>query len=437
MNATRFRKRKVINGVNLPLDSNNYLKGSTFGKNRKKYNEIIINDQVLRVNLQNKCSRSLHNGVFFVNGNTSFNNIFETPKRKSILKFNRDLGETPKSVTFDEIVTITPISPRKTCDSSSEDETLTPDICGFLYKDTPVKKISFHRKDNIIIPNFKNGELKISLPKSNKKLNSSCITISKKAKMTTEEEAKPTEEIKKDNTNNETDKEATKTETEVQDENKNSKDATSAENVIKIEILTDANDALKQDEYLEPKKLVKYVEHQKVEYIRIDEPPKRKRGRPRKTHPDPDPPFSPFNNSAKKKTYLPQKRPAVTDPNEPKRKRGRPRKKIEFGFHNISSDINSISLPSDMWSAHVSVTYKRSQVCFTRVVQAVSDSVPVECDRSVKFIGGKNYYVKMNNRLVELVGAPKTVESLKEVEILLEIVNDLNINDPVLRYYVR
>lgn len=400
----------------MPLDSafnNKFRRGCKFGKYGEKYNEIVINNKVLRIRLQKILK------VDTIKCNSSINELVTPSKRKSILKNNKDIIETPKCVKFDDIVTITPISPRKICESSSEEEsTVTPDIYGIFYDThTPVVRSNLKVQKHLFEPNFVNGELTISVLQSNTKLNSSYITQSNKAIMTTEENVKPNDDDKKENVENKLIE--AKSETDTKNDN-------SEVQVIKIEVISENDEPINQ-----------------IEYLKFEEIPKRKRGRPRKNNSDPDPPFSPFTTPKKKpyvtpkKPYITPKKPAFTDPNEPKRKRGRPRKKLEFGFHSIVSDINSITLPSDLWSAHVSVTSKRSQVCFTRIVQAVSDSVPVECDRSVKFIGGKNFYIKMNNRLVELVGAPKTVESLKDVEVLLEIVNELNINDPVLRYYVR
>lgn len=159
---------------------------------------------------------------------------------------------------------------------------------------------------------------------------------------------------------------------------------------------------------------------------------KRKRGRPRKNNPDP--PFNPTTPLKKKNYYTPVKKP-VANTGEVKRKRGRPRKVVAFGFPTIVSEIKTIILPSDFWSGHVSVTSKRSQVCFTRIVQPIDDNIPVELDRSVKFNDSLNYFVKINNRNVELLAAPKEIKSIKDVEILLQIVNDINTSDnAVLRY---
>lgn len=169
---------------------------------------------------------------------------------------------------------------------------------------------------------------------------------------------------------------------------------------------------------------------EKYEFISVV---KRKRGRPKKNNPDP--PFNPFAPPRKKQVI--QKKPIPTTINDgPKRKRGRPRKKPIFGFQQIVAEIKTISLPSDLWSAHVSVTSKRSLVCFTRIVQPVSETVPVECDRNVKFNGDVTYSIRMNNRCACLIGSP-VVSCVKDIEILLQIVNDININDPVLRYQQR
>ncbi|GLV33002.1 uncharacterized protein CBL_10349 [Carabus blaptoides fortunei] len=179
--------------------------------------------------------------------------------------------------------------------------------------------------------------------------------------------------------------------------------------------------------------------------------PKRKRGRPKgsgRVKPGPKKRGWPLGVPRKPHLHAgyvkkPQPPPALparlltTGTPSPKGKRGRPRKIIAFSFQTIVSDIKTVALPSDLWSAHVSVTAKKSQVCFTRVVQAISNTVPVECDRSVKFNGSVNYLVRINNRDVELLAAPPTVNSIRDVEILLDIVNDIGINDPVLEYLNR
>ncbi|GLV27158.1 uncharacterized protein CBL_21190, partial [Carabus blaptoides fortunei] len=175
--------------------------------------------------------------------------------------------------------------------------------------------------------------------------------------------------------------------------------------------------------------------------------PKRKRGRPKgsgRVKPGPKKrgwplgvPRKPHLHAGyvKKPPPVLPARLLTTGTPSPKGKRGRPRKIIAFSFQTIVSDIKTVALPSDLWSAHVSVTAKKSQVCFTRVVQAISNTVPVECDRSVKFNGSVNYLVRINNRDVELLAAPPTVNSIRDVEILLDIVNDIGINDPVLEYF--
>lgn len=180
--------------------------------------------------------------------------------------------------------------------------------------------------------------------------------------------------------------------------------------------------------------------------------PKRKRGRPKGSGRGPRPaprkrgwplgvPRKPHLHAGYVKKppapVVPPRILATAGTPSPKGKRGRPRKIIAFGFQTIVSDIKTVALPSDLWSAHVSVTAKKSQVCFTRVVQAISNTVPVECDRSVKFNGSVNYLVRINNRDVELLAAPPTVTSIRDVEILLDIVNDIGLNDPVLEYLNR
>lgn len=399
-----MKKQQIIDGVKLPATFDyTFNAGQTFGKHSKNYREVVVDNKVLRVFLI-RVHKIIHANGFF-----SGNNY--TP-RKSILKNNRN--ETPKSVKFNDHVTVTSISPRKSTDSSSDDSAVLNNSFKTNGNGTPVTSRTSKTRKRSLTPLFKNGELKKSKNNSNKKINSFYNKQLKTTKMTTEEGVKLNEDDQKENI-----------EAEVKTENGESENTTTNEiaetkpQIIKYEIKIDR---------VRPK-----PEFESVEEFLVAQTPKRKRGRPRKNHLDPDPPFSPFG-TPKKKPCIPPKKPTAFDSSEPKRKRGRPRKNKEFGYHNICNDVDSIALPSELWSASVSAGTKKSQVTFMRIVE---DAVSIRCDRSVKFIGGKNYYVKMNKRFVELVGAPKTVESLKEIEVLLGIVNDLNMNDPILRYYVR
>lgn len=446
------QKRTKIFGLNLP-EGLNYHRGRSLGARKHKYYEIVINSKLPRVHLL----RDVRRRPFL--SATRFNLVTPT-KRRSILKFNSDFSSSPKSVSFNEIVTVTPISPRKNRQSSSEDEHTS-----FYYRNgelTPHVNLFSCVTSTPRISNLENIE--------NNRDSQYYKVLAAHKKMTTEEEQKS-----KEVETQQTESEKKEPEKEVTDTDNKSeivvKEANESATDKKIDIEADTkaveNDVTDKHDVIEEVKEVekdKQVTNKKIEIVieeeeikpaevekdvrieeppkpaeiekdvRIEEPPKRKRGRPRKSHLDPDPPFSPFS-TPKKKAIIIQKKPTPVT-NEPKRKRGRPRKKVEFGFHTIVSEINTIALPSDLWSAHVSVSSRNSQVTFTRVVQAVSDCVPVECDRSVKFLGGKNYHVKMNNRAVEFIGSPKTVESLNEIEILLQIVNDITINDQVVRYIV-
>lgn len=165
-----------------------------------------------------------------------------------------------------------------------------------------------------------------------------------------------------------------------------------------------------------------------IQYIKIKEIPKKKRGRPKKKR-EPDPPYCPF--SAKKK---PKKALKKSDENEPKRNRGRPKNiPVKFGFQSIIGELNSIKLPSKAWCVRASITSEENRICFLKPSKNISVSVPAKCDKSVKLIGNMNYFVTMDNRLVELIAAPKTVGSSNDIEILLDIVENIKMPDPMVR----
>lgn len=413
VNVEDFRPKDRIrlSGLSLPLTRTfKYKKGRTFGT-YDKHNEIIINKRVLRVELNQDTRRR----VFFtpkelakLELSGSADNNTATPKRKSILKRKKRAVPSRKSVSFDEVVYITPISPIKHQESASEDETpFNPYVNGNLFVDdfdddsddllyNPYLDDRSNSAANGTNSNFF-GESSSSGSSYNPEVNGECSYSSSSTS---------------------------------QNYNPHINGECSYSNSRTLNgacLISEGNSDNIPD-----------IAQSITNNMDAGGFPKRKRGRPKKINPDP--PFTP--STANKRPYpVVQKKIAnqspVTDSGEPRRKRGRPRKKVEFGFHSIVSEIKTILLPSDLWSAHVSVTSKRSQVCFTRIVQPVSDNIPVECDRSVKFNGSNSYSVKINNRSVELIAAPKTVNSLNDIEILLQIVHDIDINDPVLRYLPR
>lgn len=206
---------------------------------------------------------------------------------------------------------------------------------------------------------------------------------------------------------------------------------------------TDAEEPLQQE--------IKHEEEEdeamEVEML-DDEPPKRKRGRPRgsgrlknyytvqtRDYEPPKPaPVTPRRRGwplgLSRKKYVTYKTPSPK-----KRGPGRPRKIIAFGYHSILSEMKTVCLPSEMWSANVSVMAKKSHVSFKRTVDG--DANNLECDRCVNFNGTANYVVLINNREVSLLAAPTSVSSIPDVEILLQIIDEIDIEDPILEYFNR
>lgn len=209
---------------------------------------------------------------------------------------------------------------------------------------------------------------------------------------------------------------------------------------------TDEDDPLQQEIKQEPED--EEDEAMEVETL-DDEPPKRKRGRPRgsgrlknyytvpiRDYEPPKPaPVTPRRRGwplgLSRKKYVTYKTPSPPK----KRGPGRPRKIVAFGYHTILSEIKTVCLPSEMWSANVSVTAKKSHVSFKRTVEG--DGNNLECDRCVNFNGTVNYVVCINNKEVSLLAAPICVSSISDVEILLQIVDEIGIEDPILEYFSR
>lgn len=374
--------------------------------NKNVFTEFVIDDRVLRINLRTNClnlivtkdlftARRRYNKDALMHSNDELN--------KSIIKSKENGRQSPvsaaagKTVSFNNTYYITPIPPRHS--------SLTPP------------------QQNSYENTFKEYLKKMNGPEPQKTVS---VTETNTGGTSTPETLPTTPEL-------------TSTQPSTLQSTLGTPETPSNPNT------TDHQEKLPEDDN---------EDDMEVEMLE-DEPPRRGRGRPRGSgrlkqyvpRPPPRDPNTPpkrrgwpLGLSRKKfTTYKNVHRPygEPSPPQGPRRGPGRPRKIIAFGFQTIVTDIKSVNLPSELWSAHVSVTSKRSQVCFTRVVQNKSNAIPVECDRSVKFNGTVKYLVRINNRDVALIAAPPAVNSLRDIEVLLNIVNDIPQNDPVLEYFNR
>ncbi|XP_044254702.1 uncharacterized protein LOC123005136 [Tribolium madens] len=93
--------------------------------------------------------------------------------------------------------------------------------------------------------------------------------------------------------------------------------------------------------------------------------------------------------------------------------------KLTFGFEKLCQCLDEIRFPSPEWKVSVIMNYDlKTEIRFYNTVKP----------KSVSF-SEKHLKIAIDKVPVVLLGCPKTVESLRDIEILLEIVNRLDLRD--------
>lgn len=102
-------------------------------------------------------------------------------------------------------------------------------------------------------------------------------------------------------------------------------------------------------------------------------------------------------------------------------------KKKQLNFDDLMSNLTKIKLPSALWKVRICAGNNPFSI--------VEFHEKEKLLRSVKFCKEDfQYKIWFNNVPVELLGAPQHVQSLEDVSALLNIVNTLIKNDPIVNY---
>lgn len=96
-----------------------------------------------------------------------------------------------------------------------------------------------------------------------------------------------------------------------------------------------------------------------------------------------------------------------------------------FAFRKIVKNIKSVKLPTKNWQVKLGLSETNKVIQVTCTDTAKNRNVQLSCFKS-------GYELIFNGKLLKLLGAPDVVDSLQDLSILLNIVNNIRNDDPIL-----
>lgn len=104
-----------------------------------------------------------------------------------------------------------------------------------------------------------------------------------------------------------------------------------------------------------------------------------------------------------------------------------PEGRLNFKFEKLITDVKNIKLPSDMWKIKVIIKQNK--------ISAITFTNKQELERSVTFsLRTDRYKLLINNKVSHLLASPETIDTSEDIEVLLEIIEHLDAESPIIFY---
>lgn len=101
--------------------------------------------------------------------------------------------------------------------------------------------------------------------------------------------------------------------------------------------------------------------------------------------------------------------------------------RFNYKFQKLVTDVKNMNLPSVRWKIKVIIRQNK--------ISAITFTNKQELERSVTFASEKDKYkLLIDNKSAYLLGSPETIDSPEDIEILLEILEQLDSDSPIILY---
>ncbi|XP_023023310.2 uncharacterized protein isoform X1 [Leptinotarsa decemlineata] len=101
--------------------------------------------------------------------------------------------------------------------------------------------------------------------------------------------------------------------------------------------------------------------------------------------------------------------------------------RLGYDFHSLVADVKTLQLPGPTWKIKVIIKHNR--------IAALIFTNKMDPERSVSFNSDSDKYdIVIDNMPVLLLGSPETVASSTDIEVLLDIIENIEPTNPMIKY---